>query len=210
MKGVVCKGFMEPDLQRINAKLMADAGANLNIDSILAIFGRWRQDRDHPSDWVDLADYAHMAKGQGILLVGKQGNFAVDLTDPGPGLLYCGKKDFEGPVVDRVLEAMRRCLALAVPLVAEPEYPADLKPQPGSWELTVNDRLDFPNTGETDKQLGPSIKSVLDSVFGSGNYTAEREPDPQRRYAYSVRTEWPAGVKELLEKVTGVADSVAE
>ena len=200
---------MEPDLQRINAKLMAEAPADLNIDSILAIFGRWRQDKDHPSDWVDLADYAHMAKGQGILLVGKQGSFSLDLTDPGPGLLYVGKKDFQGPVAGRVLEAMRRCLALAVPFVAEPEYPAGLKLQPGSWELTINDRLDFPNTDETDRQLGADIRSALDRVFGSGSYTAEREPDPERRYSYSVRAEWPAGVKDLLEKVMGAADSVA-
>lgn len=201
---------MEPDLQRINAKLMADAGTNLNIDSILAIFGRWRQDKDHPSDWVDLADYAHMAKGQGILLVGKQGNFSVDLTEPGPGILYVGKKDFQGPVTERILEAIRRCLALTVPFVAEPEYPADLRPQPGSWELTVNDRLDFPNTDETDQQLGASIKSALDTVFGSGSYTAEREPDPERRYAYAVRAEWPDGVEGLLQKVAAVTDSAAE
>ena len=200
---------MEPDLQRINAKLMADAPADLNIDSILAIFGRWRHDKDHPSDWVDLADYAHMARGQGILLVGKQGNFSVDLTDPGPGLLYAGKKDFQGPAANRVLEAIRRCLALAVPLVGEPEYPTGLKLQPGWWELTINDRLDFPNTDETDGQLGPDIRSALDTVFGAGNYRAEREPNPGRRYAYSVRAKWPGGVKELLEKVTAAADSVA-
>ena len=108
-----------------------------------------------------------------------------------------------------MLEAIRRCLALAVPLIGEPEYPASLKLQPGSWELTINDRLDFPNTDETDGQLGPGIKSALDTLFGSGNYTAEREPDPGRRYAYSVRAKWPGGVKELLEKVTGAADSVA-
>ena len=200
---------MEPDLQRINAKLMADAPADLNIDSILAIFGRWRHDKDHPSDWVDLADYAHMARGQGILLVGKQGNFSVDLTDPGPGLLYGGKKDFQGPAANRVLEAIRRCLALAVPLVGEPEYPTGLKLQPGSWELTINDRLDFPNTDETDGQRGPDIRSALDTLFGAGNYTAEREPDLGRRYAYSVRANWPGGVKELLEKVTAAADSFA-
>ena len=72
--------------------------------------------------------------------------------------------------------------------------------------MTINDRLDFPYTDETEKQLGPGIESALDTVFGSGNYTAEREPHPERRYAYSVRAEWPAGVKELLEKVTGAVD----
>ncbi len=200
---------MESDLQRINAKLMANGPADLNIDPILAVFGRWRQDKEHPSDWVDLADYAHMARGQGILLVGKQGNFSVDLTDPGPGLLYGGKKDFQGSPANRVLEAMRRCLTLAVPLVGEPEYPASLKLQPGSWELTVNDRLNFPNTDETDKQLAPGIQSALDTVFGAGNYSAEREPDPGRRWAYSVRAEWTADVERLLEKVTEIADSAA-
>ncbi len=64
----------------------ADAPPDFQLDPFLAIFGRWRQDKTHPAEWVDLADYAHMAEGPGILLAGHQGNFVVDRARPGLGL----------------------------------------------------------------------------------------------------------------------------
>lgn len=192
---------MELDLQRIHVKMVADAPANLNLDPFLAIFGRWRHDSDHPAQWVDLADYAHMAKGPGIVLIGKQGDFSVNRDDPGLGLLYAGKKDFEGPLGKRIAEAFRRCLGLAESLLAEPEYPAALKVQTGVWEIFINDRLQFPNTSETDRLLREPIQSALDSLFGRDGYSLTRDMDPQRRYACSIRAQEAGELADLLERV---------
>lgn len=194
---------MEPDLQRIDVKILADAPSELNLDPFLAIFGRWRHDADHPADWVDLADFAHMLRGPGVMIVGKQGNFSVNLHDPGLGLLYVGKKDYEGPNDGRILEAFRRHLTLATALVAEPEYPTAWKIQTGSWELSINDRLNFPNTAETDEILRPSIESAMDVLFGAGRYALTRDTDPQRRYGCSVRAEGAGDLDELLQKASG-------
>ena len=186
------------DLQRINVKLLATAPPDFSVDSFLAIFGRWRNDAENPAGWFDLADYAHMPKGTGVVLVGKQGNFSIDLGDPGPGLLYCGKQDYSGPVEQRITETFERCLALVKPLLTEPEYPADLKIQPGSWELAINDRLDSPNTAATDQDLRPGISAALDTVFGPGAYSIEREPDPQKRYGFSIRASQITKIDDLF------------
>lgn len=196
---------MSADLQRIHVKLLADAPPDLALDPFLAIFGRWRQDKAHPAEWVDLADYAHMAKGPGILLVGKQGNFSINRDEPGLGLLYAGKTGFEGSEEARVLEAFRRCLELTLAIVAEPEYPADLKLEPGSWELFINDRLDFPNNEATDAALRPAIESALNALFGAGGYMLTRDDDPQRRYAFSIRAAAPGDLPALLDKVKTTA-----
>ncbi len=186
------------DLQRINLKLLADAPPDFSVDSFLAIFGRWRNDATNPAAWFDLADYAHMPKGAGVVLVGKQGNFSIDLGDPGPGLLYCGKQDYSGPVEQRITETFQRCLALVKPLLTEPEYPSDLEVQPGKWELAINDRLDSPNTGATDRELRPGISAALDTVFGPGAYAMEREPDPQKRYGFSIRSSQITTIDDLF------------
>ena len=186
------------DLQRINVKLLAGAPRDFSVDSFLAIFGRWRNDAENPAAWFDLADYAHMPKGAGVVLVGKQGNFSIDLGDPGPGLLYCGKKDYSGSVEQRITETFERCLALVKPLLGEPEYPAELKIQPGSWELAINDRLDAPNTATTDENLRPGISAALDTVFGPGAYAIEREPDPQKRYGFSIRASQITAIDDLF------------
>ncbi len=194
---------MEPDLQRIDVKILADAPADLSLDPFLAIFSRWRKQQDE-SDWIDLADYAHMPKGAGIMLIGKQGSFSVNLDDPGIGLLYSGRQDFDGPAGNRVIEAFRRCLRLTNPLVAEPDYPQQLKLLPGSWELYINDRLNFPNNDETDRQLRGAIESALNTLFGAGNYSMERDRDPQRRYAVSIRAQ-NGGLDALFERAKAVA-----
>jgi hypothetical protein len=189
---------MEPDLQRIDVKILAEAPANFSLDPFLAIFSRWRKTQDE-FDWIDLADYAHMPAGAGIMLIGKQGSFSLNLDDPGIGLLYSGRKDFSGTFEGRVVEAFRRCLRLAKPLLAEPDYPRQLKLLPGSWEIFINDRLHFPNTDETDRILCWPIASALNALFGANNYSMDREKDPQRRYAFSVRAQ-NGDLDALLER----------
>ena len=196
---------MPADLQRLHVKLLADAPPDLRLDPFLAIFGRWRQDKAHPAEWIDLADYAHMAKGPGILLVGKQGNLSINREDPGLGLLYAGKAGFEGSEEARIIEAFRRCLELTLAILGEPEYPTDLKLEPGSWELFINDRLDFPNNEATDTALRPAIESALDVLFGPGGYTLTRDGDPQRRYAFSIRAVAAGDLAALLDKVKTTA-----
>ena len=189
---------MTSDLQRIHVKMLADAPPSLSLDPFLAIFGQWRNDKTHPARWIDLADYAHMASGPVIVLAGHQGNYSLDRNHPGLGLLYAGKKDFEGSDDARIIEAFRRCVHLTSALVAEPAYPADLKLRPGAWEIFINDRLGFPNSEETDARMGPAIRSALDSIFGGGAYGAERDNDPGRRYGFSIRTKDSTTLDGLL------------
>ena len=122
------------------------------------------------------------------MMIGKQGNLGLDLADPGPGILYANKQDLEGTTEDRLLETFRRCLALTAALTAEAEYPTDLKPRPGFWELSFNDRLETPNTDETDRQLRPAIEATIRRLFGSDD-TLIREADPKRRYGFVIHAE---------------------
>ena len=178
---------MTKDLQRIDLKVFVDAPENPDFDPILTAFARWRHEADAPSDWVDLADYAHMSRGAGVVIVGKQGIFGVTRFDPGLGLYYSGRGEYEGSSAERVLETFRRHLSLTAALVGEPEYPAALKTLAGSWELAINDRLDFPNNGETDRLLRPSIEAALDKLFGPGGYEMVQDGDHQRRYGFSIQ-----------------------
>jgi hypothetical protein len=175
------------DLQRIDLKALLDAPRDVKLDSLLGIFARWRNDKEHPARWVDLADYAHMSRGAGVVIVGKQGMFGVTRFDPGLGLFYSGRAEYEGSFEKRVLESFRRHLALATALHREPDYPAELKTLTASWELSVNDRLNFPNTEETDRLLRPAVEAALDKLFGPGSYEITADNDRQRRYGFAVR-----------------------
>ena len=177
------------DLQRIDLKALLDAPRDVKLDSLLGIFARWRNDKEHPARWVDLADYAHMSRGAGVVIVGKQGIFGVTRFDPGLGLFYSGRSEYEGSCEQRVVESFRRHLSLATALFREPDYPDELKGLTGRWDLTINDRLSFPNNEETDHLLRPPIQSALDGLFGPGAYELSPHDDEQRRYGFTLHTQ---------------------
>ncbi|MBG99966.1 MAG: hypothetical protein CMN58_06435 [Solibacterales bacterium] len=192
---------MGVDLQRIHLKLLAEAPSSFSVDPFLSIFARQRSEQENLECWVDLADYAHMPRGAGMLLVGHRANFSIDLGDPGPGFLYAGKLGLTGSIEKRILETFSRCLALVEVLLKQPEYPNSLEPCWGSWELVINDRLIAPNTAETDTALRSDIETALNVLFGSDNYTAELQNDPRKRYGLSIRAHKIPTLKELKTKL---------
>ena len=179
---------MANDLQRIDLKVLLDAPERPELDSVLTAFNRWRQETDAPSDWVDLADYAHMQHGPAVMMAGKRENVAVDTNEPGPGILVQTRKDLEGSIEERFAEAFRRHLALATRLIGEPEWPSELSVRGGDWIISINDRLGFPNNDESDKAVREGLVALLDKLFTDG-YDLERDTDPQRRLSYRLRAE---------------------
>lgn len=174
---------MDNGLQRIDVKLLLDAPPQPNLDAFLVIFDRWRRRSDHPCDWVDLADYAHMPTGPGILIAGKRDTFAINLNPPGPGLLTSTRRGLEGTLEERFREALRRASELNAAVLAEPDFPAFLKPRAGAWEVFLNDRLRFPNSGDSDLR----VRSALAVALGTDPQLLLRHSDPGGRLGYAVR-----------------------
>jgi hypothetical protein len=184
------------NVQKINVKLFTNAPEPVPLDPFLDVFARWREDRDDPAGWIDLADYAHVAKGPGVMLIGRRGNLSVDLADPGPGLLWANKQDLAGSHEERIREIFVRAIGLMRRLVGELEYPAALEPRTGFWELTVND-LVFPNTDATDRSLQPAVAAVAARLFGPDACTLVRQPDPGRRYGFTLHSDDPPNLDAL-------------
>ena len=174
---------MQSNLQRIDVKLLLDCPPDPDLDQFLVIFDRWRKADDHPADWVDLADYAHMPGGPGILIAGKRDTFSVNLNPPGPGLLTSVRSGLEGSLEDRFREALRRAREFNAAVMAEPEFPAEFSVREGAWEIYVNDRLGFPNTDPTDRLVRPAVAAALGVAPGS----LTRDPDSRNRLGYSAR-----------------------
>jgi hypothetical protein len=175
---------MDTDLQRIDVKLLLDTPANPNLDPFLTIFDRWRNVEDHPCDWVDLADYAHMIRGPGILIAGKRDRYSINLNDPGPGLMTSTQGGLSGDLQNRFSEAIERALQLNETLTSEPEFPAEFKVRKGNWEIFVNDRLGFPNDDATDLLVRPAVAGA----FAVDQSELLRHTDPLGRLGYSLRS----------------------
>lgn len=189
---------MANDLQRIDWKVFVTAPEGYSVDPILTVFDRWRQETDAPSDWVDLADYAHMPRGPRVMMAGKREHFALDTNAPGLGLLLQNRAKLDGSIEDRFVEALKRHLTLAVRLTGEAEWPTAIQVQGGLWSVAINDRLGFPNTSETEATLKEGLVAALDKAFGAGSYTVIRDEDHERRYGYSITVATSRSLAEIL------------
>lgn len=172
------------EFQKVSLKILSDAPVTLNLDPFLKIFGRWRA-----SDWVDLADYAHMTRGPGIVLIGHRANFSFDMGTSAPGVLYTSKKDLGGSAEERLRTVFRDCFALTRRLLAEPEFPKDVQLRTGALELAFNDRLETPHAEATDRALRPAVEAVLNQLFGGGGYRLTRQNDAGRRYGFTIEAQ---------------------
>src|SRR4030095_5221476 len=67
-------------LQRIGVKLFAADGSSVQPREFVPIFHRWIQTQAVANHLlIDVADYAHVPDGPGVLLVAHEGNFSLDL-----------------------------------------------------------------------------------------------------------------------------------
>src|SRR5262245_28955125 len=109
------------EIQKVCVKLALDAPGRLNADPMLEIFARWRTEEGE--ELVDLADYAHLAEGPLVVLIGHRYNLAVDTTGGEPGIQYCSKKGLAGTTAERFVAVFRATLAKTRRLLAEPGPP---------------------------------------------------------------------------------------
>ena len=195
------------DLQRLQIRIGSDAAPTLSLDSFITIFGRWRKQEGHPAEWVDMADYAHVSQGPGIMLIGQRCNFSFDMGGPGPGILYAAKKGLTGSHPARILSAIEWCLALSNLLVAEEEFPPGVRLRTDSLELRFNDRLETPNTAATDEQLQPAIRQALDALFGQGDYRLVPQTDRNQMCGFSVQASKAEPLSALLDRLSQASDS---
>ena len=191
-------------LERIDLKVFIDAPEDAELDPILTVFDRWRQEADASSDWIDLADYAHMKRGPGVMMAGKREHFAIDTNEPGLGILCSIRAGLSGTNEERMAEAFQRHLALATRLIGEPEWPGDFSVRSGEWKISINDRLGFPNTDENDAALRPALEAAAGVLFGSAELT--RDDNPQRRLGWSLRAEGSPSFSDLKDRVNPASD----
>ena len=188
------------NLQRIQIKILSNAPQDLSLEPFIEIFARWRKEK-HPAEWVDLADYAHVPRGPGIVLIGQRCNFAFDTADPAPGILYTAKKGLTGTHPERLHSALQWCLELSQRFVGEPQFPPAVKLRTGALEIRFPDRLETPNTASADDALRPVVQQALDAFYGTGGYALIPQTDPRQCYGFSVQAKQAIPLEALLERV---------
>ncbi len=174
----------EDTMNRIQAKFDIADPSGLDMAALIPVFHGWIQRGDVTAGLdIDVADYAHVPDGPGVMLIGHEWDRSVDLGDGRPGVLSVAKRGLEGDLGARVATVVADALRTASAL-ADPE--SGLGPAAavatGSVEITILDRLGAPNTDATLAALGPAVAGALAPLNGGVPPELTRVGDARRPF----------------------------
>ncbi|HVN38833.1 MAG TPA: hypothetical protein VMW19_11765 [Myxococcota bacterium] len=183
---------MQP--KRIAVKFFAapDPAAAVDLHPFLGIFHRFIQKGVLPGLLLDVADYAHVPEGPGVILIGHDVDYGIDLAGGRTGLLTTRKRLESTPVGVSLIDTLRRSLAALAALAAEPESKLRFATQ--FFHLDLLDRLAAPNDEAGFAAARDAIAPALDQLYGAGAWKASRASDSDLRKPLALRVELQAAL----------------
>ncbi|MBX3053500.1 MAG: hypothetical protein KF753_18635 [Caldilineaceae bacterium] len=166
--------------KRLSIKFHAEAAPGFDITQVVPVFHRWIRERAIENELIiDVADYKHVVDGPGILLVGHEADYGLDVVDGRLGLLYTRKREVGESLTVAFQTLFAQSTAAARRLEAEPEL-VGLRIHTDAGDVAILDRLHFENSDEGVNAIGPALEEVLAGVY-SGGATARRvDNDPRQ------------------------------
>jgi hypothetical protein len=158
---------------RWSVKLAAREPERFEPEAHIPVFHRWIQQKRLPLVLIDVADYAHVKDGPGVLLVSHEYNIYADEFDGRPGLTV-QRKVRGGAGADSLVDTLRIALLAAQALASETSLPGSTF-ELGSVEVAVNDRLRGSNDDEGWRATEPAVREAGRRLYGDG-VAVERIP----------------------------------
>lgn len=189
------------ELQHINVKLFYRYPQNVDMKEYLTIFNSWIQRHVGDDMLIDVADYAHVHEGPGVLLIGQKANYSVDNTAGRLGFLYNRKEPVTGSNVERLSQALTATFEAALRLQKENKQIF----AGNELQVVVNDRLVAPNNEDTFAALLPDFKEVLDRLYAGTTYELTQNSNPRERFTLNLKAAKSLELSKLLANVQTVA-----
>jgi hypothetical protein len=173
-------------IQHVRVKIFASESAAIDLGDAIPIFHRWIQEHLCPEMLIDVADYRHVPNGPGVMLIGHEANYSLDMTKGRLGLLY-SRKQAGGGAQENLQQAYDSAMAACTTLEQEPAFAGKLK-FGAECEFSINDRLLAPNRDDTFVALKPEFDRFLTKIRGAGDYTLEHKGEPRELFQVMVKT----------------------
>ena len=176
------------------------------LREFIPVFHRWIQTHaveDHLL--IDVADYAHVVAGPGVVLVASEANFYFDFSGNRPGLLYTRKTASPGSFADRLRVAVASCLRTAVLLEQEPAFAGRLRFNTNELLIRLNDRLLAPNNDATFAEVKPDIESLAADLYPGSPIKLERPGTKENLFEALIKSSASPTTAALLEKLGAMA-----
>lgn len=189
------------DATKLQVKVFASAHEGVTPEAFIPIFHEWIKNHVLTELMIDVANYAHVPKGPGVVLIGHNFDTFIDESEGRFGVLH-NRKRGTPPPGERLADAVRRALHAASLLEAEPALAGKLRFSTGELLVRVNDRLAAPNTDATFAALAPEIEALGTKLF-AGPVKLRRAGDAKSLFGVSVTGTPASDLAALLGRLGG-------
>ncbi|HET6282802.1 MAG TPA: hypothetical protein VFH73_17695 [Polyangia bacterium] len=191
------------DAHKLQLKIFAEpaAGAELTLEPFIGIFHRWIKQRLLPELVIDVANYAHVPDGPGVVLIGHGSDYFIDRLDGRLGLLSSRKRAGLAPA-DRLTDLARRTFHAAALLEREPSLTGKLRFRPGELLFRLNDRLAAANTDAAFAALKPEIEALAKLLY-AGPFEITRVGGRKDLLSLRITSNAAVSLATLLERAGG-------
>jgi hypothetical protein len=122
--------------QRLALKLFATRPiARADLHPFIGVFHRFIQQAAVPGLLIDVADYAHVPDGPGVILIGHEVDYGIDLAGGRTGLLTTRKRGGDAGLPELFRDTLGKALAAARAIEADDAV--SIRFAPDALEITV-------------------------------------------------------------------------
>lgn len=190
------------EVQRVGVKLFLEDPSALDLPALVPVFHGWIQRSAVPGLLIDVADYAHVPGGPGIMLIAHEADYALDLAEGRPGLVYQRKRDASGTLRDRLETGIALAVRAAHELELEPSMDG-LRFRTDELSVRILDRLRAPARPETLDAVRQDLTAAIAAVYGEGADVTALTPvdDPAGPFAVRVTVSSAPGLHAIAGRV---------
>jgi hypothetical protein len=149
------------------------------LHPFIGVFHRFIQEAVVPGLLIDVADYAHVPEGPGVILIGDEVDYGIDLAGGRTGLLTTRKRGGDPELSGLFRDALAKALAAAHAI--EQDDSVSVRFAVDRIEVAFPDRLAMPNTAPAFDVVSKELSSIARAVFGSAaRFEHASGSDPRR------------------------------
>ena len=191
------------DAHKLQLKIFLDPASarTADVEAFIKVFHRWIKERVLPELVIDVANYAHVPKGPGVVLIGHGSDYFLDQGEGRPGLLH-NRKRAGFAAGERLGDLARRTLHAAALLEREPAFGGKLRFATGELLFRINDRLLAPNTPETFARIKPELEALAGALYGTG-FTLAPAGGPRDLFRVRITSASPPALAAMLAAAGG-------
>jgi hypothetical protein len=183
-------------------KIFAEPAPGLALETFIPIFHRWIKNQVLKELTIDVANYAHVPEGPGVVLIGHGSDYFMDESEGRLGLLYARKRLSPEPAA-RVSDAFRHAVHAAALLEKEEALAGKLRFRTDEYLFRIGDRLAAPNTEQTFAAVRAELEAIARPLFDGGPFEVGRVGEPRQLFSARLKGGGKSPLAAVLERLGG-------